>query len=163
MNLGLVAIRFKMKFLLSEFVRAMLFRMSFLLSFMAWLVTSAIAQELDEKTWPLARGDSGSRAYSPSKLPDNPTLLWEHKIESTAFESTPLIVDKRIYLGDLDGEFYALDLETGKELWKHSSDSGYLAGAALHHERIVVGDYDGLVRCFHVKDGKQAWTFETRR
>jgi outer membrane protein assembly factor BamB len=150
-----------MKFLFLEFTKAMLIRLSFLLWSVVWVNNFLFSQTLDEKTWPLARGNSESQAFSPSKLPDNPILLWEHKIESTAFESTPLIVDNRVYLGDLDGEFYALDLETGNVLWKNSSESGYLAGAALHQERIIVGDYDGLVRCFNVKDGKQEWTFET--
>jgi outer membrane protein assembly factor BamB len=138
------------------FLRLVAFFSSIILS-----ITTIRSQELDEKTWPLARGNAASQAYSPSKLPSNPGLLWEHKIESTAFESTPLIVDSRVYLGDLDGEFYSLDLETGKELWKNSSESGYVAGAGYHQGKIVVGDYDGLVRCFDSKDGKQEWTYPT--
>jgi outer membrane protein assembly factor BamB len=139
----------------------MVIRVSLFLPFVVLTANYAIAQELDDKTWPLARGNAASQAYSPSQLVDHPTLLWEHKVESTAFESTPLIVDNRVYLGDLDGEFYSLDLDTGKELWKNSSESGYVAGAGCHQGKIVVGDYDGLVRCFHSKDGKLEWTYQT--
>ena len=82
--------------------------------------------------WSVSRGDPGSQGVSPSKLSQQPKLLWEHSISTTSFETTPIIVDGHVYLGDLDGEFYALDLLNGKELWKDKSESGYVAAAASY-------------------------------
>jgi len=112
--------------------------------------------------WSVSRGDPGSQGVSPSKLSQQPTLLWEHSISTTAFETTPIMVDGHVYLGDLDGEFYALDLMTGKELWKDTSESGYIAAAAYQDGRLVIGDYDGMVRCLNAKDGKEIWRYETQ-
>ena len=113
------------------------------------------------KDWPLYRGDPQSQGYSPTTLPQKPLLLWEKSLEGTSFESTPIIVAGRVYLGDLDGEFYAMNLGDGAVVWKHESDSGYLASGAFHDGRLLVADYDGLVRCLNAQDGKELWSFQT--
>ena len=35
--------------------------------------------------------------------------------------SSPVIENKRIYFGSDDGNVYAIDAETGREIWKHST------------------------------------------
>ena len=49
-----------------------------------------------------------------SSLPDELSLLWKFTVDKGAFEGTPAIVDGVVYIGDLDGKVFALDLETGK-------------------------------------------------
>jgi outer membrane protein assembly factor BamB len=127
----------------------------------AMLAWGKLSLASNGQQWPLARGDAQSQAVSTSKMAEQPALLWEVAIESTAFESTPIIVDGIIYLGDLDGEFYALNLTDGKQLWKHESMSGYLAGAAYQKGLVVVGDYDGLIHCFDANDGTEKWNYQT--
>ncbi len=136
-------------------------RMRFGFVILMLLSTQLYAQTLDEKTWPLARGDEGSQGFSPSTLTATPSLLWEQKFEGTAFEVAPVIVDGRLYIGDLDGEFYCLDATTGTQIWKNESESGYLASAAVQSDFVVVGDYDGLVRGLKVTDGNEVWKFQT--
>ncbi len=123
---------------------------------------SILSAESLHDRWRVSRGDPASQGVSPTKMATQPTLLWEHTMSTTAFETTPIIVDGRVYLGDLDGEFYALDLMTGRELWKDHSESGYVAAAAFSEGRLVTGDFDGMVRCLNAEDGKELWRYETK-
>ncbi len=147
--------------------RAGIQKMPHLISAMLFFLWSAfgcsyVLADSSTDYWTVSRGDPSSQGVSHSKIAKQPTLLWEHSISTTAFETTPILVAGRVYLGDLDGEFYALDFMTGKELWKSQSDSGFVAAAAYRDGRLVIGDYDGLVRCLQADDGTEVWRFETQ-
>ena len=60
---------------------------------------------------------------------------------SGVFASTPLVVGGRVYLQDLDSNVYALDLATGRLLWRHR-----------------FGDPDGGPNGLGVTDGRSSAT-----
>ena len=73
-----------------------------------------------------------------------------------------MIYADTIYLGDLDGHFTALSLDTGKTLWQFdSSNSGFPSAAAVSTESeypfVVVGDDLGVIRCLNTNSGKVVW------
>jgi outer membrane protein assembly factor BamB len=111
-------------------------------------------------SWPVFRGDALSQGVSKSTLPEKPELLWEFNVPKGAFESTPVIRDGRVYIGDMDGEIYCLDLKTGQQVWKVETDSGFLASGAIQDNILVMGDYDGKVRGMNIEDGKVVWEFD---
>ena len=111
--------------------------------------------------WPLFRGDAQSTGVARCVLPDNLSVLWKFTVEKGAFESTPTIVDGVVYIGDLDGKVYALDLQTGKAKWEYETDSGFLASPAVRDGRVYIGDYDGFFYCLDAADGKKLWDYES--
>jgi outer membrane protein assembly factor BamB len=111
--------------------------------------------------WPLPRGDAASRGAADGTMPQSPELLWKYEVPKGAFESTPIVVEGKVYIGDMDGNFFALDLQDGKELWKRKSEGGFLAGAAYDQGLLVVGDYDGKVQALDPKTGELRWEFTT--
>ncbi|MCA9202690.1 MAG: PQQ-like beta-propeller repeat protein, partial [Planctomycetales bacterium] len=125
------------------------------------LLTAALAGRLSADDWPLYRGDARSSGVASGTLPAELDVAWTFKVEKGAFEATPIIVDGVVYIGDLDGELYALKLADGKQLWKTETDSGFIAAPAYRDGKLFVGDFDGLFRCFDAKTGKQLWSFET--
>lgn len=57
---------------------------------------------------------------------------------------------------------WALDLETGTELWHFSAAAGqYVEGGALSGDTFVIGNSDGNVYALDVESGARRWTFET--
>lgn len=125
------------------------------------LSVGTAAQAQSESEWPLGRGDSRSLGVSPSTMPAAPQQLWEYAVPSTAFDTTPIIVDGVVYLGDLDGGFYAIDLASGKERWKVKFEAGFASAAAVQAGGLYVGDYDGFVRRLDPANGAEVWKFET--
>jgi outer membrane protein assembly factor BamB len=133
------------------------------------LTTVAIAAAIDEApadAWPLARG--GPSATGRSAMPIALPLAehWHRSFEKTAFGAVPVIAGGTIYLGDLDGTFHALDLETGATRWSFKAEAaGFSSAAAVSLDPalplVVVGDDTGVVRGFDRATGKVVWEYET--
>ncbi len=109
--------------------------------------------------WPLVRGDVQGTGVAKSELPRRPEVVWKKKLGESAIEATAVVAGGVVYLGDVDGGFYALNLEDGQVRWKKNFEAGFLAGAAVAHGRVYVGDYDGVFRCLDAETGKQLWEF----
>ena len=87
-----------------------------------WLTTPKDA-------WPLFRGNSLGNGVATSTLPDDLKLHWKHTVPNGAFDATAAIVDGVVYIGDLDGNFFALQLSDGKVRWTKKHEAGF-SGAA---------------------------------
>lgn len=118
------------------------------------------AAQATPKSWPLYRGDALASGVAKSTLPDNLEELWTMKVAGGAFESTPAIADGVCYVGDMDGKLYALNLATGKEIWTHKIDSGYIASPSIRGELLYIGDIDGKFYAFDRKAGQPKWSIQ---
>ena len=47
--------------------------------------------------WPLPRGDAASRGAADGTMPQSPELLWKYEVPKGAFESTPIVVEGKVY------------------------------------------------------------------
>jgi outer membrane protein assembly factor BamB len=111
--------------------------------------------------WPVYRGDAAGTGVSATTLPDRPEVLWTFKAEDSIFLSSAVIADGKVFVGDGDGSFYALDLATGRKLWSAPSDIGFTAAAAVRDGRVYAGDSDGIFYCWDAKTGKLVWQHQT--
>jgi outer membrane protein assembly factor BamB len=116
---------------------------------------------ISKGAWPLFRGDAAATGVAGGTLPDTLELLWSKQIDNGAFEATATIVDGVVYLGDLDGTFYALELASGAEKWKKKRDTSYNASAAVRDGKVYIGDMDGKFFCLKASDGTEEWSFTT--
>lgn len=110
--------------------------------------------------WSFFRGDSLSTGRSKTNLPKDLSLVWTFKVPKGAFESTAAIVGDRVYISDLDGKVYALNLETGKKIWEFKTESGFTSSPAVRDGLIFIGDYDGTFYCLD-KKGQLKWKHVT--
>ncbi|MBT4846229.1 MAG: PQQ-binding-like beta-propeller repeat protein [Planctomycetaceae bacterium] len=111
--------------------------------------------------WTYFRGNALSQGVANTTLPEKPVLLWKYEVPAGAFEVTAAIVDGVVYIGDLDGALVALNLTTGKVIWKTTIESGFVSSPAYLNGNIYLGDYDGVFYCFNTKDGSLVWKYET--
>ena len=65
-----------------------------------------------------------------------------------------------VYLGDMDGKVYALNLADGKEMWTYKVESGFIASPAIRGGLLYLGDIDGKFYALDIKTGKPKWTFD---
>lgn len=115
--------------------------------------------------WHTSRGDKNSTGVSTGVLPDQLNEHWQLKIKNSAFESTPIIVagktadgPDRVYIGDADKFFYAINLETGAVDWQFETEFGFVASAAYSDGKLFVGDVDGKFYCLS-EEGEKLWEF----
>ena len=111
------------------------------------------------KEWLLFRGDPLSSGVAHTTLSDKLEQLWKYEVKDGAFESTAAIADGVVYIGDLDGKLFAINLLTGKEVWSEKFEAGFIASPAAKDGFLYLGDMDGKCYCIDTKTGKPKWSF----
>jgi glucose dehydrogenase len=124
-----------------------------------WLASLAMTGAQAAETWPLFRGNSLATGVVEGTLPDKLAVLWKFECKDGGFEATAVIDQESVYVGSLDGNFYAIDRATGKERWKYHTELGFSAAAAIAEGRVYVGDTDGKFYAFSAA-GELLWGFE---
>jgi len=116
--------------------------------------------------WPSARGVAASTGRSAATLRLPLVEAWQREFPRTAFGAPPVIAAGTIYLGDLDGTFHALALDSGETRWTYSAEAaGFPSAAAVSPDPalplVVVGDDAGVVRALDMATGEVRWAHET--
>ncbi len=78
--------------------------------------------------------------------------------EGGSVYATPLIHDGVVYSGACDSNFYALDAETGKELWRFHTEGVVLSSAAMDGDTVYFGSFDGNFYALST-GGELVWKF----
>jgi outer membrane protein assembly factor BamB len=68
-------------------------------------------------------------------------------------DGSPVVVGDRVYAGCLskDGNFYVLDLKTGKKLQELELDSAVTGSVAVGPDCLLVGTEKGVLYCLGAK------------
>ena len=59
--------------------------------------------------------------------------------------AVPVVDAGTLYVGSIDGGIYALEVKSGRILWRHEAGAAIYAAVALDGEYLVAGCYDGTV------------------
>jgi outer membrane protein assembly factor BamB len=82
-------------------------------------------------------------------------VRWRTRIGPT--ESSPLVANGLVYVGDWRGKVYALDEATGRIRWSFQTGDKVKGAAALSGNTLVVGSYDHHVYALDARTGKLRW------
>ena len=82
-------------------------------------------------------------------------VRWRTRIGPS--ESSPLVANGLVYVGDWRDRVYALSAATGKVRWSYRTDDKVKGGAALAGRRLYIGSYDGHVYALDARTGKLIW------
>src|SRR5207245_2104388 len=89
---------------------------------------------------------------------------WDFKTGGPV-DSSPLVLEGRVYVGSSDAQLYALDAATGKLLWKYETGDKILGSPnwvrSSNATWVLVGSYDFKLHCVNAADGKPVWTYES--
>lgn len=91
------------------------------------------------------------------------TPLWQFSTDGSPVETSPLVVDGLVYIGAWNGSVYAVDAQTGAEVWRSVGAGQVKGSAALAGDLVVVGDYAGHVRALDARSGAARWTYRGGR
>ncbi len=123
----------------------------------------AIAQsaELRADDWPLGRSDVAGTGATAQSLPEKMELLWELKLDGLGFDAGPIIAQGKVFAADQDGHVLAIDLASGKELWRIDLETGFVVSPAYRDGWLFVGDYDGTLHALDATNGQEKWSYAT--
>jgi outer membrane protein assembly factor BamB len=82
-------------------------------------------------------------------------VRWSRRMAPT--ESSPLVANGLVYVGDWSGKVYALDARTGKSRWTFTTGNKVKAAVAISGRRLYVGSYDGHVYALYARTGRLIW------
>jgi len=74
--------------------------------------------------------------------------------------SQPQISGNRLFIGACDKNFYCVDVKTGKELWRFSTQGPNLFRASIKDDIVYFTSYDQNLYALSVKDGNLVWKSE---
>jgi outer membrane protein assembly factor BamB len=66
-------------------------------------------------------------------------------------DASPAVVGNRVFTADKSGQIFALDLATGRAVWRFDVGAGIEASPAIAAGRLVIGASDGSLYCFGAK------------
>jgi outer membrane protein assembly factor BamB len=82
-------------------------------------------------------------------------IRWHRRIGPC--ESSPLVANGMVYIGDQDGYVYAFDAHTGKPRWSFNTGAPIKASPTLAYGRIYIGNYAGAFFALDARSGKLLW------
>jgi outer membrane protein assembly factor BamB len=111
--------------------------------------------------WTQFRGEPSQQGIADSVLAATLEPVWTFRVPE-GVETTPAIMDGKVYVGGLGGTFHALDLATGRSLWTFQvPESPEIKSSALVWDGVVYfGDEFGFLHALDAKTGASRWTFE---
>src|SRR2546421_1237550 len=86
---------------------------------------------------------------------DTGKLRWRERRGPT--ESSPLVANGLVYVGDWTGKVYALSAATGRTVWSYQTGDKVKDGIALAGKHVYFGSYDSHVYALDARTGKLFW------
>jgi outer membrane protein assembly factor BamB len=87
--------------------------------------------------------------------------IWKVSHGTSWIISSPAIYDGVIYVGSSDARFeQAVDLKTGKEIWKTNSIQAVWSSPAVTENSVCFGDFSGTLFAVDKKTGKENWNIK---
>lgn len=110
--------------------------------------------------WPVDRGNAAATGATEQTLPKDLVVKWRYDAGESV-DTTAVVADGRVFVGDVNGTLHAVGLEDGKLLWKQETDLGFMAPPSATSEIAVIGDLDGIVYAYEATSGKPLWRYQT--
>jgi len=81
-------------------------------------------------------------------------------------EVSPLLLEDRLYFGNIRGEFFCVNKRTGEKLWKfdipeNTKLKGIRSSAVADHGAVIFGADDGYMYALETETGKLRWSYDT--
>jgi outer membrane protein assembly factor BamB len=125
------------------------------LTFALAAVTSFTSQD-----WSMYRHDPGHTGYTTAAGPTAPNVLWNFSTSGTPVDSSPAVVDGKLYVGSENGNIYCLDVQTGRQIWVNFNNTSPIRSPpAVSGGFLYVCDENGLLYCLDAQTGEVNWTF----
>jgi outer membrane protein assembly factor BamB len=82
-------------------------------------------------------------------------LRWRRRIGPS--ETSPLVADGLVYVGDWNGSIYAFNAKSGREVWRFHTAGEVKGALALSGRRLYVGSYDHHLYALAARTGRLIW------
>lgn len=111
-------------------------------------------------SWTVFRGNHALNGVAEETLKAPLTMAWKVEMVGPVV-ATAAIGDGVAYIGSQDGDFKAIALETGAEVWSKTLGDVVESSACLLEGTLYVGSGDGHLYALEAATGKELWKYQT--
>lgn len=133
---------------------------------LACLMVTAFIGCTPQQDWVTFRGSQG-RGRAANAITPPLGIRWKLRLqrdgERLAAFNPPVVLDDTIYFGSADGNFYALDIESGYMRWTYSTEGPINSVPYADEENVYFGSVDGHAYALRRNDGTEVWRYFTGR
>lgn len=104
------------------------------------------------------RGNSHRTGVYESETPDNNSLLWSFDT-GTQIESSPVVMDDKVYFGSDNGRIYCVNISTGDEVWNFTTGNAVKSTPTVLDGIVYVGSTDGNLYAINTETGLKRWNY----
>lgn len=118
-------------------------------------VVAALDPQTGKKIW--------SNNYATTKKRGRWTNLWGlfAKKQSARISGGLTVASNKVFFGTEDGDVYALDAQTGEQVWKVQVKGEVLSQPAIESGILAVNTGSGTMFALDAETGEQKWTYES--
>lgn len=98
--------------------------------------------------------------YSINNFYPNVRVKWRYNTGYT-IGSSAAVSDENIFVGDVSGKFYSLNINDGSVQWTFKSNNAIYSSPAVSSDYVVFGSADSSVYCLSKNNGELIWQFKT--
>ena len=116
------------------------------------------------RDWIMFRGNQG-QGTTPNAVYPPLGLKWKLELQldskKASFFNPPVVLGNTIFFGSTDGNFYALDVNSGYMHWVYKTSAAINSIPFADKDNVYFGSNDGFVYAVSQKDGQEKWSFDT--
>jgi len=126
-------------------------------------IIPVLAQEANNNQtsgdWPQVQNNPQRTGYTPEILGTNFQVLWTHPFQpEKVFPQVQAIVyGGKVFVGTEMGNMYALDAQTGSQVWKYKVGAPIMNSVAAGDGKVFFGAMDGAVYALDAANGSLVW------
>ncbi|MCW4008998.1 MAG: PQQ-binding-like beta-propeller repeat protein [Candidatus Bathyarchaeota archaeon] len=109
-----------------------------------------------KRPWSYFRGSVDNPGVGQTGPTDISSPRWTYQTND-AVQSSPAIVDDKVYFGSNDKNIYCVDASTGSMIWKYETQYKQRSSPAVADGRVYTGVDDGYIYCFNAQTGEVLW------
>jgi outer membrane protein assembly factor BamB len=98
--------------------------------------------------------------YDLPGMREQPEIQWEARVDYTLL-TAPLVAKELLYTISLRGVMYALEVETGEEVWSVEGLGQHENTGAIAGDMVISAGINQQVRARDRQNGDELWTFKT--
>jgi outer membrane protein assembly factor BamB len=123
-----------------------------------------IISTYDEHSWPMFHYNLSRNGYSPSSAPNTNNVSWSYEIpgRKETVDSSPVIVNGKVYIGSHDANLTCLDAIVGSVLWRQKIGNGIYTASTIVDDKLYLTADPGFVFCLNAITGTMLWNYTTK-
>jgi len=110
--------------------------------------------------WNQFLGDERNSGLGPDAGTPTPEMVWKFGTGS-GIESSPAVVQGKVFFGSKDGSVSCLDALTGVEKWTFGTGGDISCSPLVLDGKVYIGSGDRNLYCLNAEYGLEQWNFTT--